>query len=251
MLKFNLCLVMALALWLPVFSSAMSVDEFNTQVNAMRKGKEKPEKIIEFVEKAEGEIQNAPASVKSNAKSVVAQAYADMGQHDKAMQICADALKLEPTDVAYATKGNLLMAQKDYAGAYDSFKQALTVAHNEKTKQALEAQVKRIRDKYLTVSSKTIYQDFEDNEVAAEDRYKDKKLFVNGKIAAITTDPMGNPCVSLDGGKDGFGKVVCVFPKDSRKEIGTLKKGQPVVIYGKCYGMTLQQVFIRDCSIPK
>jgi len=99
------------------------------------------------------------------------------------------------------------------------------------------------------IAPKALWKAFDENEVAAEDAYKGKVISVKGKIHAITTSVTGYPQITFAVDPYGVNSVHCELPKEARPEIAKLKKGKEVIIAGKCTGMTMKSVFLRDCRI--
>lgn len=70
-------------------------------------------------------------------------------------------------------------------------------------------------------------KEFDENEVAAQKKYKGKTIIVSGKIKDFGTDLFGNPFITLIG-SDQFIGVSAGFPKGQTDHIALLKKGQQV-----------------------
>ena len=96
-----------------------------------------------------------------------------------------------------------------------------------------------------TVLATTLAKDYEDNEVSADAKYKNKVFFVDGVIEDITKDLFDKIYVSLEG-YDMFGSVSC-YINDAEK-VMTLSKGMRIVVRGRCDG-TMLGVDMQDCEI--
>ena len=98
------------------------------------------------------------------------------------------------------------------------------------------------------ITAKQLFNDYENNEVAADEKYKKKKLAVTGIIKQISKDAFNNPFVSL---KVGFLKSVsCYFDDKHNKLISKLQKGQKITITGTCKGKSLGMlVVVKDCKV--
>jgi len=102
----------------------------------------------------------------------------------------------------------------------------------------------------LTVSSTKLYQDYDANEIDADNAYKGKLIQVNGKIIDIGKDITNDAYVLLNVGKDPYQMlgVQCMLKYPA---LGSgLKKGDVVTVIGKCDGK-LGNVFIRNCDLTK
>ncbi|MEC8598976.1 MAG: hypothetical protein VXY15_01350 [Bacteroidota bacterium] len=97
----------------------------------------------------------------------------------------------------------------------------------------------------LMVNSKTLYNAFSNNEIAADEKYKGKIIQVTGSIRDIGKDLMDDAYITLIGG-EFFGDVQCFFPNKS--DLIDLKKGQRVKVIGYCDGLFLN-VLLKNCII--
>lgn len=121
----------------------------------------------------------------------------------------------------------------------DCHKYVKNFNYNEKLKEYSENICRIAIVRFYKTSPSKIWNDFNENEVAAEDRYKGKLYAVSGKIAKITTSPTGKPQITFNVDDYGMKTVVFEFLKEDRKEIAKLKKGKTVTISGICRGMVL------------
>jgi hypothetical protein len=97
----------------------------------------------------------------------------------------------------------------------------------------------------LKVTSKTLYKEYNNNEIAADDKYKGKIIQVRGTIRDIGKDIMDDAYISLIG-DDFFGDVQCFFPDKSY--LLNLKKGQRVNVIGYCDGLFMN-IILQNCII--
>jgi len=103
-------------------------------------------------------------------------------------------------------------------------------------------------EKPLAVSSKDLTKTFEENELAANEKYNNKILAVSGKIENIA-ETMGNITVSLQG-HNAVLSVVCNFAESEKSSVTKLKKGQQVTLVGKGDGMTMSlYVGLQECKV--
>jgi hypothetical protein len=99
----------------------------------------------------------------------------------------------------------------------------------------------------ITITSKQLYQEYNDNEVAADLKYKEKILLVNGTVDNIAKDITDNIYVTLSG-NEFIGDVQCFFSEAHTNEAAQLKKGMKITIKGKCDGK-MMNILLRGCSI--
>lgn len=101
------------------------------------------------------------------------------------------------------------------------------------------------------MTPKAIWLDFNANEVAAENKYKDKIVSIKGKINIIKTDMAGNPMISFSIDSYGLKTIQCFFSSEEKGSIGSLSKGQRVIVSGTVNGMIMGSIFIRECRLLK
>lgn len=99
----------------------------------------------------------------------------------------------------------------------------------------------------IEVSSKDISAEYDKNEIAADNKYKGKKVKVTGKIDDIGKDFMDESYVTLEGA-DLFQGVQVYFKSSEESKLGTLEKGSDLTIEGECDGMLIN-VQIVDAVI--
>jgi len=97
----------------------------------------------------------------------------------------------------------------------------------------------------ITVTANVLYQEYQANEIAADEKYKDQIIQVSGRIRDIGNDLMDNPYITLVGNQY-FGDVQCYFTKKSA--VASLSKGQQLTVIGVCDGL-MMNVLVNDCII--
>ena len=97
----------------------------------------------------------------------------------------------------------------------------------------------------LSVNSKTLYKDYSNNEIAADDKYKGKIIQVNGTIRDIGNDIMDDAYVTLIG-DEFFGDIQCYF--NDKLNVVDLKKGQRITVVGYCDGLFMN-VLLKNCIL--
>lgn len=100
--------------------------------------------------------------------------------------------------------------------------------------------------KSQTISAKYLYANYEANEVSADQNFKNKTFYVTGVVKEIKKDFMDDIYVTLKTGQM-FSYINCYL--DDEKTAANLKKGQRVTFRGKCKGMVVTLITIKDCEI--
>ena len=91
------------------------------------------------------------------------------------------------------------------------------------------------------VTSQQIYKEYQDNEVAADAKYKDKRVKVTGTIISFDKSMGVNYCYIGSSG-DFIGEVRCAMSEDFVKQAGNYQKGQTISLEGKCIGRSFTGV---------
>jgi len=109
-------------------------------------------------------------------------------------------------------------------------------------------------DKYVIVSGypiynpDTLFNDYDANEVAADEKYKEKKFFVKGEINDMGKIAFSDyPYITIESGSV-WNDVQCEFDKSYTNQIAQLRKGQEVIVLGTCQGKILINVYLKGCS---
>jgi hypothetical protein len=99
----------------------------------------------------------------------------------------------------------------------------------------------------IEISANSLYGAYEQNEVAADEKYKNKKLGVTGIIGDIGKDVFDEPYVSLK--ISYLQNINCYFDDKNNKLISKLRKGQRITVIGNCEGKSITNVILKDCEI--
>jgi TM2 domain-containing membrane protein YozV len=106
----------------------------------------------------------------------------------------------------------------------------------------------RTRTEYSgeVVTANLLLNAYEENAVAADDRFKAKAIAISGTIDSIGKDILDTPYVMFDG--RGVWGVQALFAKSQKAAVADLRKGQFVSL--RCQGGgKLLNVLLRDCVL--
>jgi hypothetical protein len=97
------------------------------------------------------------------------------------------------------------------------------------------------------IQANALYRAYESNELAADERYKGKRLAVTGRVYQIGRDISGSPFLVIgdSGMLDG---VQCLFADAASGQIALLNKGDKIVVLGNVGGKTLTWVTMTNCA---
>lgn len=106
--------------------------------------------------------------------------------------------------------------------------------HIEKTSEPLVAEEKNI----IRITAPKLVEEYDANEIAADEKYKGKTLQVKGIVEEIGKDLLGNMYIALRG--DGLLlSVACFFEDDYAKQLAKISKDQRLTIEGVCDGLMM------------
>lgn len=99
----------------------------------------------------------------------------------------------------------------------------------------------------IEISAAALYVEYDRNEIAADEKYRDKLLQVFGRIEDFGKDILDAPYVALRA--KGFGCVQCMFDSTNAKVLVRYRKGNSVIVRGFCKGKTLGNVLLSNCVV--
>lgn len=100
----------------------------------------------------------------------------------------------------------------------------------------------------VAVQAKSLTKEYDDNELAADSKYKGKLLAVTGKVTEIS-ETFGTINASLEG-HDAVSTVMCSFADAERQKVSALKKGDQTTLVGRNEGSTAGLfVGLQNCRV--
>jgi hypothetical protein len=100
----------------------------------------------------------------------------------------------------------------------------------------------------VEVDAVTLWKDYQANEVAADNRYKDKQLLVSGKVTDISKDFLDDVVIKL-ATPNPFMNVMATMDDGEAAKAARLSKGEDLKIVCKGGGMVIGSPMLRDCVI--
>jgi hypothetical protein len=96
----------------------------------------------------------------------------------------------------------------------------------------------------ISITSRQLYKEYEDNQILADTKYKGKTVKVSGEIRDIGKSILGKPYLNLATGTFSH-QVMITYPADKyNQQLATLKQGDAIEVIGTCTGQTLGMVGI-------
>lgn len=107
------------------------------------------------------------------------------------------------------------------------------------------------QEEIMEVDYTVLHQEYMDNPISADAKYKGKMLKLTGEVYNIDREIAGNTYITFNiGGQYSIKNVRITFKKSEESKVAQLKKGQTVTIKGQCTGTLLSTtVALKDCEI--
>lgn len=97
----------------------------------------------------------------------------------------------------------------------------------------------------ISITSEQLYKEYEANEIAADQKYKNRAVKVSGTLRSIGKTIGDKPYLNLSTGAFSH-QVMVLFPADQYNDkLATFKRGDRIELTGTCTGMTLGMVGIH------
>lgn len=90
---------------------------------------------------------------------------------------------------------------------------------------------------------------YEENTLAADELYKDKKVKITGKVGDINTDMMGYPYITMQAGPNQFMLPQFSFDKEQSTSLAKLKKGSQVTVICTGSGDIAKTPMFTKCEL--
>lgn len=100
----------------------------------------------------------------------------------------------------------------------------------------------------VTASSRDIYADFQNNEVAATAKYKNAQVVASGRILNITTDFTNDPVIELESDNRFMGPKFR-FDSDASNLVASFKKGDKVNLRCVFEASIIQIPHFKRCTL--
>src|SRR5262249_37331209 len=103
-------------------------------------------------------------------------------------------------------------------------------------------------DRVLAVD---LFDEYEKNEVAADQQYRGRWLSVTGTVKGIGKDIVRETYVVLGDNPDRIQGTQAFFAASNADEVATFSKGQRVTLLCRGAGKAVMNVILRECSIDR
>jgi hypothetical protein len=105
------------------------------------------------------------------------------------------------------------------------------------------------RPEPLHVKAKDLYDEYQKNGVAADEKYKGTVLFITGEVCSIDKDSFDKMVIELNAGADSDGTVHAQMRESEKASVITVAKKQLLVL--RCEGgeMVLKTPSLKNCIV--
>lgn len=104
-------------------------------------------------------------------------------------------------------------------------------------------------DDQRKVTAKTLYKEYELNEVKASNLFNNKMIMVEGAISDFGNDLSDDPYITFK--IDDFKAVTCYFTSEFVSKISNLNIGDEVIVIGNCQGVAMGNIVIMESEFWK
>lgn len=99
----------------------------------------------------------------------------------------------------------------------------------------------------IEIDYRTLYDEYEENSIAADEKYKGKTLKITASIDDIGKDILDKPYAETE--IDFLKNVRFYFKNTEESKLAQLNKGDTITVIGKCKGMLIQDVDLEKCEL--
>lgn len=113
--------------------------------------------------------------------------------------------------------------------------------------QAQKQQAQYPQYEQYPITAVQLFNEYEANEVAADNKYKNKIVVVTGTIESIGKDIFDEAYIRIKAG-GSYNGILCSFSDEYLNAFNKISKGQKITITGKVSGFMMGSVIVNDCS---
>lgn len=119
------------------------------------------------------------------------------------------------------------------------------IGNNTNSTSSAQKEAERPVVEAISITAEQLYKEYEANEVAADQKYKNKILNLSGTIRDIGKTIGDKPYINLATGRFSHQVMVSFPAKIYDNQLATYSNGMQLDLTGKCGGMTLGMVMIN------
>ena len=101
---------------------------------------------------------------------------------------------------------------------------------------------------YSLFNARDLNRAYQENEVAADEKFKGKQLAIDGVVGEISKDFMDNLYVVIPAG-EMLEDIHAYFETQEKGQLAQLKRGQRIRVLGRVDGLMMKSVMLKSCRI--
>ena len=104
----------------------------------------------------------------------------------------------------------------------------------------------------VAVTSANIAEEYSENEVAADEKYKGKMIEISGKVVSVDNGTFDNEMIiKLSDGQYDISGPMCYMKESEKDKVLTFKKGQQVTLIGEGNSATIGSPMLKNCIVKQ
>jgi len=123
-----------------------------------------------------------------------------------------------------------------------------TKSNTTNTSSSTPTQVEQPKEEIVKVTATKLAEDYDNNEIAADQKYKGKIVEITGTLNSIQA-MLGSQFITIEGNQI-LSDIQCFFDKSKESELAILQKGKSITVQGRVNGKSLN-VEVKECEIVK
>jgi len=136
----------------------------------------------------------------------------------------------------------------DSNGEKTDAKPTVSAAKEDTKQDTKKSEEENKTEEVVSVTAVDLWNEYDENEVSADQKYKGKQLEVTGEINDIGKDIIDSIYITLKT-DDILGSVQVYFSDKDADSVAKFTKGQKVTIVGKGSGKTLTNVIVKKAQV--
>lgn len=164
------------------------------------------------------------------------------------VEVIEPTINPTPTKSPEEIKADYERSKEDLKNSVDELKESIDNSYHQATGTEHKTEYERIREQAISVTWRDVVDDYEENTIAADGKYKDQYLKMSGTVSDIGREILGQPYVTFE--RDVTHGIRVTFDKSEEDKIAKLSKGSTITIVGRCAGELLTgTVDMNNCYI--
>lgn len=123
-----------------------------------------------------------------------------------------------------------------------------TTSNSNNTSSSTPTKMEEPKEEAIKVTATKLAEDYDNNEIAADQKYKGKIVEITGTLKSIEA-MLGSQFITIEGNQI-LSDIQCFFDKSKESELAALQKNKSITVRGRVDGKSLN-VGVKECEIVK